>query len=67
MRIAELRRAAGLTQAELAGKLGVVASAVGLWEIGACQPSSKRLPDLAAALGCTISDLFVAPDEPAES
>ncbi len=58
MRIRELREAAGLTQSALALRVGVSRQAVNQWESGINWPSSQILPDLAAALGCTIGDLY---------
>lgn len=56
--IKELREKAGLTQAQLAEKLGASQSAVALWETGARMPRSDKLPKLAEVLGCTVADLF---------
>ena len=58
MRIRELREAAGLSQAGLAARMGVSRQAVNQWEAGINWPSSQILPDLAAALGCEIGDLY---------
>lgn len=52
------RKAAGLTQAELAAKAGVCRTAVAAWESGKSYPPADRLPAIAAALSCTIDDLF---------
>ena len=52
------RKAAGLTQAELAAKVGVCRTAVAAWESGKSYPPAGRLPAIAAALSCTIDDLF---------
>ena len=48
------RKAAGLTQAELAAKVGVCRTAVAAWESGKSYPPAGRLP----AMSCTIDDLF---------
>ena len=58
MKIRELREAAGISQAGLAAKVGVSRQAVNQWEAGISWPSSQILPDLAAALGCEIGDLY---------
>ncbi|MGI6151239.1 MAG: helix-turn-helix domain-containing protein [Christensenellales bacterium] len=58
MRIAEHRKRAGLTQQELAEKLGIDRSTVTKWETGAAAPLTAKLPEIAKALGCTINDLF---------
>lgn len=57
-RIAQLRRDRGMTQRELAAVLNVDDTAVSHWETSLASPSRARLPEIAAALGCTISDLF---------
>jgi transcriptional regulator with XRE-family HTH domain len=57
-RLRELRRAAGLSQKELAGKLGVPQSAVSQWESGIHTPAVTDIPDMAAALGADPGDLF---------
>ena len=50
----DLRRKKGLTQADLAVKLGVTQSLVAMWERGAVMPSAAKLPEIADMLGCTI-------------
>ena len=58
MEIRELRKAAGLTQSQFAEKIGVSQATVAEWERGDYFPSAQRLPAIAAALGCTLEDLF---------
>ena len=58
MRIAELRKAAGKTQEQLAREIGVSRSAVAMWEVGAIFPATDKLPQLANSLGCSIDELF---------
>lgn len=53
-----LRERAGLTQAQLAEKMGASQSAVALWETGARMPRSNKLQKLAEVLECTVADLF---------
>lgn len=48
----------GLTQMELAQKLGVSAVSVCKWETGKTFPSSKRLKRVAEALNTTVSELL---------
>lgn len=58
-RIRELRLRAGLTQEGLAAKLGYAGKqAVSGWESGRSSPPSAKLPELAAAMGCGVEDLF---------
>ena len=54
----ELREAAGLSQEDLARMLGLDRSTIAKWEGGASRPTASKLPALAAALGCSIDDLF---------
>ncbi len=61
MQIRELRIRKGLSQKELAEILKVAQPSVYSWESGRCAPSAKLLPALAAALGCSIDELFAAP------
>ncbi len=49
----------GLSQTELASKLGVKQSTVAMWETGANSPQINKLPELAKILGCTIDELFI--------
>lgn len=58
MNIKRLREAAGMTQAELADKIGVTQPIVASWETGVKNPRAAKLPKLAQILGCTIDDLF---------
>lgn len=58
-RIRELRKEAGLTQAELAFRLEMKSpSAISMWESGERNPPSVILPQLAHALHCDVSDLY---------
>lgn len=58
LNIKELRRKQGLTQRELASKLGVDRSRISQWEIGYCLPKITELPKLAEALNCNLQDFF---------
>src|SRR3954453_10911823 len=49
--LAKARRAAGLTQEELAHRLGVDRSTVGRWEAGTVDPTLRARRELADALG----------------
>ncbi len=52
------RKAAGLTQEDLAAAMGCTRQAVVAWERGDVLPTADRLPQLAKALGCTIDQLY---------
>lgn len=59
MKIKEVRMARGMTQSELAEKIGVSRSTVAMWETGANVPNADKLPTVAKALGCkSIDELF---------
>ena len=51
------RKEAGLTQAELAEKIGVHAKTIHHYENGDRQPNVDDLKKLAEALKCTINDI----------
>ena len=57
-RVAKLREAAGLTQAELAEDVGVATETISRLERGATVPSVSRLDDIARGLGVGLHDLF---------
>ena len=57
--IKKLRLACGKSQLEVAEAMGYSNnSIVSMWESGERKPPSDKLPALAAALNCTINDLF---------
>ena len=57
-KIRQLRFKAGLTQEQLAEKLGIGAQAVSKWENAAAMPDITALPLLAEIFGVSIDDLF---------
>lgn len=57
-RIAALRRQAGMSQAELAARLMVSASAVGMYEQGRREPSMDRIVALSRLFGVTTDYLL---------
>jgi transcriptional regulator with XRE-family HTH domain len=62
--ISQLRRQAGMTQEELASKLGVTNQAVSKWESAQCCPDIALLPDIARLFGLTVDELLTgAPAE----
>jgi transcriptional regulator with XRE-family HTH domain len=59
-RVAELRRARGLTQEELAYRARVSLRTVAGWESGQVRPRKRNARALAKALGVDIDDLLFA-------
>ncbi len=62
-KIKNLRTRRGVTQEELASKLGITAQAVSKWENGAASPDIALLPALSAYFGVTIDELFALSDD----
>ena len=58
MRIGELRRAAGLSQAELGKEMGVARNGISQWETEVALPRTRQLPQLARIFGCSIDELY---------
>ncbi len=58
MRLKELRQINGLTQSQLADKLGCNQTAIGKYERGDLQPSIETLFKLADIFGCSIDYLL---------
>lgn len=56
--ISELRRSKGLTQQQLAEKLGVSGQSVSKWENDVCAPDVGQFPLLAAFFGVSIDRLY---------
>lgn len=59
LRLQRLRKARGLTLAELARRLQVSKPTVWAWEQGKARPVESRLPALAEVLGVEVSELHV--------
>lgn len=57
-KLKEARKAAGLTQVELAEKIGCTQKDVSRWENGKHDPTLEIAEKLARALGRTIGDLL---------
>ena len=55
--ISERRRTAGLTQEDVASKLGVSRQTVGKWESGRATPELEKLIALCNLLGCSLDEL----------
>ncbi len=56
--IREWREAAGISQHELARRLGISPPAVANWETLKANPTADKLPALKRALGCSVDDLY---------
>ena len=52
------RLEAGLSQEQLALKIGVFQSTVSAWEKGKSTPQPKNLKKIAEACGCTVADVL---------
>lgn len=57
-RLAEKRKAAGLTQDQLGEHLGVGKGAVSAWEVDRTQPSAAQLAMICARLMCSADELL---------
>ena len=64
-RIAALRRQAGISQKELARRLNVSTSAIGMYEQGRREPGADRLVEMAALFG--VSTDYLLTGVPAEA
>lgn len=52
------REKTGITQEEMARRLGVSNKTISAWEVGRRNPKSTMLPKIAEVLGCSIMELF---------
>ena len=59
-RIAQLRRAAGLSQSSLAAAAGIRPATLSEIETGKGNPRLETLQAIAAALRCSVADLFAS-------
>ena len=57
-RIAQYRKAMGISQEELGGRLGVSRQAVSKWETGTADPSTSNLLALAKLFGVPAEELL---------
>ena len=68
LNIRNMRKSAGLTQAELAERMGVNLSTIGNWERLVTCPDAEQIWNCAVALGCTPNDILGwHEDRPSES
>ena len=58
MNLKKMRIRANMSQKILADAMNVSPAVVCQWESGVCMPRADKLPALAAALGCTVDELF---------
>ena len=56
-RLKEYRKRIGMSQTELADKIGRAQTVVSSWEIGTGVPDANYLPTLAKVLGVSVADL----------
>lgn len=61
MRIRELRERRGISQSELARRMGVKHPSVVQWETGKAMPAAAKLPKLAEVLGVEIGSSLTGP------
>ena len=61
--LARLRRSRGMTQAELAAKLGISKSAVSMYERGNREPELDLLETMADLFGVTASTMLGRPED----
>ena len=55
----QLRKSAGLTQAQLAARAGLYQQDISRWECGRVQPGISSLVKLTKALGVSVSQLIL--------
>ncbi|MBR6861225.1 MAG: helix-turn-helix transcriptional regulator [Acidaminococcaceae bacterium] len=58
LRIREKRMEKGMSQMELAERLGVTQGAVMKWETGRCLPALDRAVEIAETFDCSVDDLI---------
>ncbi|MBQ8134688.1 MAG: helix-turn-helix transcriptional regulator [Clostridia bacterium] len=66
-KIKELRKRSGMTQAELAGKLGISSSAVGMYEQGRREPDNDTMLRLCNVFDISADDLLGQTKKPGKS
>ena len=66
-RIRQLRKEAGMTQAELSSKLGVIKQTISSWETGISNPNNEALTTMAKLFGVSVDYLLGAENSVNES
>lgn len=66
LQIVRWRNRAGMTQSELARRVGVQEAMLSRWERGKHVPGANAVAALAHALGCDVGDLFTADESAGE-
>lgn len=61
MRVKEMRKSRGLSQSELASKLGVSRTTVAMWESNGQYPRLETVVRMASVFGCTVDELLGRP------
>ena len=64
-KLQELRKAAGLSQEELAEKLGVSRQSVSKWELGQAYPETEKIIELSRMFGVSLDVLLKGAEPPA--
>ena len=54
----QARHKIGISQKELAGRIGVAQGTIGNWETGTREPKLSQLEDIARALKTTLAELI---------
>lgn len=57
-KIKQMREAQGISQRELAAKLGITQGAVARWELGLADPTVERLVAISGILECSVDALL---------
>lgn len=63
MGFSSAREKAGLTQREVAEKLGIVQSSISLWETGRTYPKASLLVKAAELYHCSVDELLKGGDD----
>lgn len=64
--IVSSRKNCGITQRELAKRIGVNTKLIAMWENGICPPCANKILDLSNALGVNVTELLLSKRLPAD-